>query len=354
MKVLVIGGTGYIGTRLMALMQARTDCTPIAASRGAGGAGGEDGPGLRLDTRDEAALTQALRGVDAVVNCVAGSAPSIAAGAWALARAVRIARVPAVVHVSSMAVYGDRQGPVTEASPWGRPLGWYARAKQDAERALRTLAHSVEGSTPATRLTVLRPGCVWGPGSALWVGRIARWLAQGRLGDVGEWGDGWTHGVTVDDVCQAIWHAIWQALQTPGDDTASGAVRTFNLAAPDSPRWNDWFTDLALALGHIPVRRIRPLQLRADAWVLGPPLHVARTLMARAGLAHRWPEPISPGLLRLWSSTLQMNARAAGRELKVDWTPYPEARRQCVAWLSEDPVSTGGARPEVPAAARVR
>jgi nucleoside-diphosphate-sugar epimerase len=249
-----------------------------------------------------------------------------------------------------MAVYGDRQGPVTEASPWGRPLGWYARAKQDAERALRTLAHTVEGSAPATRLTVLRPGCVWGPGSTLWVGRIARWLAQRRLGDVGEWGDGWTHGVTVDDVCQAI----WLALQTPGDDTASGAVRTFNLAAPDSPRWNDWFTDLALALGHIPVRRIRPLQLRADAWVLGPPLHVARTLMARAGLAHRWPEPISPGLLRLWSSTLRMNARAAGRELKVDWTPYPEALRQCVAWLSADPVSTGGARPEVPAAARVR
>jgi hypothetical protein len=81
---------------------------------------------------------------------------------------------------------------------------------------------------------------------------------------------------------------------------------------------------------------------------------LARTLMARAGLAHRWPEPISPGLLRLWSSTLRMNARAAGRELKVDWTPYPEALRQCLAWLSADPVSTGGARPEVPTAARVR
>jgi nucleoside-diphosphate-sugar epimerase len=167
---------------------------------------------------------------------------------------------------------------------------------------------------------------------------------------VGEWGDGWTHGVTVDDVCQAIWHA----LQTPDDDTASRSVRTFNLAAPDSPRWNDWFTDLALALGPVPVRRIRPLQLRADAWVLGPPLHVARTLMARAGLAHRWPEPISPGLLRLWSSTLRMNAHAAGRELKVDWTPYPEALRQCVAWLKADSVSVAGAHAEVPAAARVR
>ena len=282
MKVLVIGGTGYIGTRLMALMHARTDFTPIAASRG------NTGSGLRLDTRNEAALTQALRGVDAVVNCVAGSAPAIAGGAKALTRAARAARVPAVVHLSSMAVYGDRQGPVNEASAWGKPQGWYARAKQEAERALRTLAHTTDGTTPTTRLTVLRPGCVWGPGSALWVGRIARWLMQGRLGDLGELGDGWTHGVTVDDVCRAI----LQALQTPDAHAASGPVRTFNLAAPDSPRWNDWFTDLALALDRIPVRGIHALQLRADDWVLGPPLHAGRALLAR--VVHEGLRPVFP------------------------------------------------------------
>ncbi len=344
MKVLVIGGTGYIGTRLMTLMHARTDFTPIAASRR------NTGSSLRLDTRNEAALTQALRGVDAVVNCVAGSAPAIADGAKVLARAVRAARVPAVVHVSSMAVYGDRQGPTDEASAWGKPQGWYARAKQEAERALRTLADTRDGTTPATRLTVLRPGCVWGPGSALWVGRIARWLIQGRLGDLGELGDGWTQGVTVDDVCCAI----MQALQTSDTPAASGPVRTFNLSAPDSPRWNAWFTDLALALNRIPVRRIHPLQLRAEAWVLAPPLHAARSLLKRSGLARRWPEPISPGLLRLWSSTLRMDSRAAGRALELVWTPYPEALRQCVAWLTAGPVSASGASPEVPAAAHVR
>jgi len=344
MKVLVIGGTGYIGTRLMALMHARRDCTPVCAARRA------SSHGLSLDTRDEAALTQALRGVDAVVNCVAGSAPAISGGAWALARAARAARVRAVVHVSSMAVYGDRQGRVDEASAWGRPQGWYARAKQDAERALRTLAHATPGSPPTPRVTVLRPGCVWGPGSTLWVGRIARWLAQGRLGDLGDLGDGWTHGVTVDDVC----HAILQALQTADHDTAPNAVRTFNLAAPDSPRWNDWFTDLALALELTPVRRIHPLQLRADAWLLGPPLYAARTLLARAGLARAWPEPISPGLLRLWPSTLRMDASAAGHALGLEWTPYPEALRECVAWLKAGPAPAGGASPAVPAAARAR
>ena len=344
MKVLVIGATGYIGTRLTARMHAQGGYTPVCAARSA------SVHGLRLDTRDEATLTQALRGVDAVVNCVAGSASAIAGGAWALARAARKTRVQAVVHVSSMAVYGDRQGPVDEASPWGRPQGWYARAKQEAERALRTLTHTSEGASPATRLTVLRPGCVWGPGSTLWVGRIARWLAQGRVGDLGDLGDGWTHGVTVDDVCQAI----LQTLQTPDDPAVPDAVRTFNLAAPDSPRWNEWFTDLALALDLTPVRRIRPLQLHADAWLLGPPLQAARTLLARAGLARDWPEPISPGLLRLWSGTLRMDASAAGRALGVDWTPYPEALQQCVAWLKAGPASAGDPSPELPAVARVR
>ncbi len=88
MKVLVLGGSGYIGAHLVTLLRADGHHVPTSASR-RGGAGH-----LCLDTRDEAALTQALRGQDAVVNCVAGSGPAIAEGARALARAVRAARVP--------------------------------------------------------------------------------------------------------------------------------------------------------------------------------------------------------------------------------------------------------------------
>lgn len=336
MRVLILGATGYIGSRLMSHLQADGRFDPIGGSRRGS---------LHLDTRDQYALTQALSASDAVVNCVAGSARAIAEGAQVLARAACAARVPAVVHLSSMAVFGDREASVHEDSPLGDVPGWYAQAKQTAEAAMTALAHKVTGPAGGVRVTVLRPGCVWGLGSTLWVDRIARWLVQGRLGDLGAAGDGWTHGVTVDDVCVAI----VQALHRPA---APGALRVLHLAAPDSPRWNDWFTDLALGLGATPVRRISPWQLRADACVLGPPLELARRLLAPTPWAHTLPPPISPGLLRLWRSPLRMEATRAPKALGLTWTPYPTALRACLASIKADRAPAAGKDCETPASAR--
>jgi nucleoside-diphosphate-sugar epimerase len=344
MKVLVIGGSGYIGTRLVALMRAGGRYTPVSAARHAGSGH------LRLDTRDEAALTRALYGMDAVVNCVAGSAPAIAGGARTLAQAMRAARVPALVHLSTMAVYGDLEQTVDEATPLPAPRGWYARAKRAAEAQVLALARGParEAQDTTPRVTVLRPGCVWGPGSTLWVQRIVRWLHQGRLGDLGEDGDGWTHGVALDDVCAAI----LASLQRPA---APGVPRVLNLAAPDSPRWNAWFADLALAAGATPLRRIRPGQLRADAWLLGPPLHLAQRLLKAAGRdATVLPDPISPGLLRLWRRQMRMDASAATRTLDLAWTPYPVTLRQCLSALRAGPARAAGTGRQPPGAAPAR
>lgn len=325
MKVLVLGGSGFIGNRLAYLMLARGDATPIVASRRAGG------QGFSLDTRDEASLVRALREVDAVVNCVAGSASAIAQGARVLARAARQAGVAQVVHMSSMVVYGEQEGLLDEAAPLRPARGWYARAKRSAEEAMGDLA------AQGARVTVLRPGCVWGPGSALWVDRIAAWLASARLGDLGEAGDGWTNGVTRDDVCEAALRALHQP-------APAGTLRVFNLAAPDSPRWNDWFTDLAVATGATPLRRVHPLPLWLDAWVTGAPLHAARRLLACLGLEHALPGPISPGLLRLWRRQLRMDASAATRALGLSWTPYRMAlQRSAAHWLALTQPSGGAA-----------
>lgn len=311
MKVLVLGGHGYIGAHLVRHLLASGQDAPLVASRHARGGS------LALDARDPVALARALRGVDAVVNCVAGSAAAITDGAWALAQAAAQARIGSVVHLSSVAFYGDQDGVVDEASAPAPADGWYGRAKQVAEAQMQVLA------ARDVRVTVLRPGCVWGPASLLWVDRIAQWLMQGRLGDLGEHGDGWTHGVMVDDVCEAI----RQALRRP---PPTGRPRVLNLAAPDSPRWNTWFTDLALATGAVPLRRIRPLQLQADAWLLGPVLHGARRLLAHRG-GQRLPYPLTPSLLRLWQRPLRMDATAATRALDLAWTPYAMALSQCAA-----------------------
>ncbi|MGZ5269763.1 MAG: NAD-dependent epimerase/dehydratase family protein [Ramlibacter sp.] len=317
-NVLVLGASGYVGSRLIALLRETGWARPIGASSRARGEGQ-----LRLDARDGAALAEALRGMDAVVNCVAGDAESIALGARMLAQAAAAANCPRIVHLSTMSVYGDREGRVDESADRGPPLGWYDQAKRDAEDHLRGYAAS--GGTTV----MLRPGCVWGPGSELWVGRVGRWLRAGRLGDLGEDGDGWSNLVHLDDVCLA---AV-RSLQLP---LGRGQTRVYNLAAPDSPRWNEYFTDLALAIGATPVRRLGARRLALDARVAGPVLHLARKALQRAGRSPAvLPDPITPGLLGVWQRHLRLDPGAATRELKIDWTPYPAALEEATAWFLE-------------------
>jgi len=318
MKVLVLGGSGYIGSRLCALLQASGWATPVSGSSRSRASGVES---RQVDTRDAASLALALRGIDAVVNCVAGDARSIADGAGRLAQACRDAGCERIVHLSSMSVYGHLEGVVREEAPLDPTLGWYARAKCEAESRMAWFAR--EGG----HAVMLRPGCVWGPGSELWVGRIARFLRSGRLGDLGVAGDGWSNLVHVDDVCQAVINALRSPF-TPAQ------ILTYNLAAPDSPRWNDYFVDLALAIGATPVRRLGPWQLRLDAYLAGPPLKVAEKVLSRVGQAGNIvPDPLPPGLLGLWQRHLKLDSRAAERDLRVRWTPYPQALHEAVQEL---------------------
>lgn len=317
MKVLVLGGSGYIGSRLCAALAATGWATPVSASSRRPTPGVES---RRVDARDADSLARALQGIDAVVNCVAGDAQAIAQGAAALAQACRTAQCGRVVHLSSMSVYGSQEGDLLEQAPFDPSLGWYARAKCEAERHMALLARA--GGTVVT----LRPGCVWGPGSQLWVGRIGRWLRSSRLGDLGAAGDGWSNLVHVDDVCSAVVAALRAPL-------AGGEMRAYNLAAPDSPRWNDYFIDLALAIGAVPVRRISPLQLRLDAWVGGPALKLAQVALSRLGRSgNAVPDPVSPGLLALWDRHQYLDSRLAERDLELRWTAYGTALRQSALW----------------------
>lgn len=317
MKVLVLGGSGYIGSRLCSLLAGGGWAAPIAGSCRHQAAGV---PSLRVDTTDPLSLAGAVRGMDAVVNCVAGNPRAIAAGAKVLAEACAKVGCGRIVHLSSMSVYGPHEKPVEERQPLDPALGWYARAKCEAERQVASFAAA--GGTAV----MLRPGCVWGPGSQLWVGRIGRYLHARRLGDLGAGGDGWSNLVHVDDVCQAVAAALRMPLP-------AGQVRSYNLAAPDSPRWNGYFVDLALAIGATPVRRVSALQLRLDAWVGGPALKLAERALARAGRAPgTLPDPLPPGLLGLWRRHLRLESQAAGRDLAVRWTPYGQGLQQSARW----------------------
>jgi len=323
MKVLVLGSTGYIGRRLMKCLSHASWAEPVGASRTKAVAASEAGDWMALDTRDRVALTGALQGFDAVINCVAGDRVSIAQGARDLMEAATVAGCRRIVHLSTMSVYGAAEGLVNEEATLEQPAGWYGEAKRQAETHMRQFAQK------GGEVVVLRPGCVFGPGSELWVGRTARWLLAGRLGDLGEAGDGWSNLVHIDDVCQAVMAAL--KLQIVPD-----SFPVFNLAAPDSPRWNEYFTDLAIAIGATPVRRISVARMRVDSLVAGPPLKIAERLLAYFQKKNTaLPEPIPPGLARLWGQHIRLDAQNTSQKMGISWTNYEHGLQASASWFAE-------------------
>lgn len=318
MRVLILGGAGFVGQRIVAALQAQGGWQVRVASRHArpGAAGHEV---VQANTLDAASLRRALEGCDAVVNCVTGSGRTIAEGAQQLALALADSSCQRLVHMSSMAAYGDLEGCLRDDTPLGSGGGWYAQAKRDAEAVLAPLA------VGARRVVMLRPGCVHGPGSHLWVQRMGQWLQTGRLGDLGVAGDGWSNLVHVDDVAAATVAALhWKA---------SGLL-VANLSAPDSPRWNDYLVALGVALGATPVCRVSAWQLKIDSRLAAVPLRVWERLLPRLGLPQRWAPPaLAPSLLVLLQQDRKLLSVVASQQLGVRWTPFASGVAKSAEWF---------------------
>jgi nucleoside-diphosphate-sugar epimerase len=320
LNVLVLGGSGFIGPRIADALRSSGWANATCAARQPARAPSVTGT-IRVDPRDPVGLAKALQGMDAVVNCLVPDEASVADGARCLAAAAASGRCRRVVHLSTMSVYGAVEGVVTEEAALDPSAGWYARDMCAAEGHLA--AYSRQGG----EVVMLRKGCIVGPGSEPWVGRIGRLLCARRIGDLGLGGDGWSNLVHVDDVSQAVLSALRMPVR-------AGAPTAFNLAAPDSPRWNEYFTDFALAIRATPLRRLRRRRLKIDAYVAGPLLKIAERLSRRGGRpGRRLPDPLPPGLLRLWAQEIRLDVTAATREMRLRWTTYGDSLRSSVDWF---------------------
>jgi nucleoside-diphosphate-sugar epimerase len=312
-RVLVLGAGGFIGRQVVAALSTSDWAAPIAAARRAGA---DPSGTIQVDATDAGRLREVMAGVDGVVNCVAGNESTIVDGARALFEAAGdLPQRPRVVHLSSMAVYGDRVGDVDESAASGTGLSPYGAAKFEAERL----------AAAGGFVTCLRLGIVYGPGSPQWSGRMAQLLRAHRLGDLGSAGDGICNLTYVGDAVQAI----LRTLRTP-----HAAGRIYNVAGPDFPTWNDYLSRYALALGAVPVARISRRRLKLESKLLAPPLKVAEILAARLAprLGALLPQPIPPSLVRLFGQEIRMTVGLAERELGMEWTPLEKGLRTTADW----------------------
>ncbi len=310
--ILVTGAGGFIGGHLVSQLRHDPDCTVIAATRD-----GRDGS-RRLDLRDHAALRGGLAGVGAVVHCAVGNRAVTVDGTRDLLAAAAAAGVRRFVHISSVAVYGGATGAVTEAARTVPTAGRdYAAWKAAAEQAC--LAQT------DMEVVRLRPAIVYGPGSELWVAKLAERITSGKWGTFGPNGDGNCNLIYVKDVVSAV----ERSLVVPG---LGGKV--FNLSGDGSVTWNEWFSRMAQALGAPALRRIPPLALQARMLASLPVKAAARL---RPGLAANWllgaPARSELALFSLHATYPAEAARAA-----LGWSALigvDDGVAGCIAWLRD-------------------
>jgi nucleoside-diphosphate-sugar epimerase len=278
-RAVVIGARGYLGRVLVPVLAGsgfdvhevgrRAPATSIA-------------PGFApCDATDPAALRTALADADLVVNLMAGPPGAMLRVAENLSDNLRRHPALRLVQLSSLAVFGQMGGVLDETSPpRPTPLHAYGAAKLQAEQRLL----AVPGV--AGRCVILRPGCIYGPGSPHWVDRLCRLLLAGRLGWLGPEGAGLSPLVHVQDVAQAVAAAL-----RPASDAG-----IYHLLSPEALTWNVYFRRLGRRLDIDALPSIRAAHLDVETWITGP----ARALLSRA--MGQPADHVTPAMRRLFRS----------------------------------------------------
>ena len=237
MDVFLTGGTGFLGGAVARRLRARGD-TVRALVRDPARAGGLLAMGCDLvigDLSDEAALTTACAGADAVVHSAALYEVGVPAsrrealvdtnvcGTERVLGAALSAGVRRAVHISTVAVFGNTRGQVVDEGyrkpadiP---PTSVYEETKAEAHRRAHEIA---ERGLP---LVTVQPGVIYGPGDPSTFGELVDQFLSGRLPAVPFPGLGITP-VHRDDAADGVLRALDRGV--PGESYVLAGEPTTN------------------------------------------------------------------------------------------------------------------------------
>lgn len=248
MKVFVTGATGLVGSHtaerlrgagheVVALCRRGADTAHLAAL------------GCVLmegDLRDSPEVhARRLAGCDALLHAAAylyggpdlESVRSVnVAGTRALLEGAASAGVGQTVHISSVAVYGDLPGRITEDTPLEaplRPVDFYGRTKREAEAVVAELRQR-----HGLSVTTLRPPAIYGERDRLFVPRLVAFLRRPVTFLLGS-GDTRLAAVYAGNVAEAVVRAL----------EGKGRGGTFNVTVDVPVTQRTMYGGLAQAMG---------------------------------------------------------------------------------------------------------
>jgi nucleoside-diphosphate-sugar epimerase len=303
-SVVLLGGSGFIGSAI-----GRQLPDAVAPSHS------------EVDVRDPAAVRRAISPGDVVINATgyANATDRTAAGRARLrasnVEAVRcLAEASAergaaqLIHLSSVAAMGRRQGVMLTEDDIAEPTSPYAVSKRDAERVLASVGEP-------SRVTILRPTSVFGAGRGL-AATLCR-VAAMPVVPLPAGGRALIPFTYVDTVAEAVVASI-------GNERCLG--RTFIVGDPTSYTLRSIVRGLAAAMGHSPR-------------IVGIPSRVARLAgRLEAVLARARGRPPLLDETRLGTLTNSISFSTDAFRAATGFTPtidFEEALRRLAAWYVE-------------------
>ena len=193
MKVFVTGGTGFIGGEVVRQLRGRGE-EVICLVRNPGKATKLNELGCELasgDLGDEAALRKGMEGCDAAIHAAAMYEVGIpakqhpamyaanVAGTEHVLRAAQSAKVPKIVYVSTVGIFGNTHGKVVDEGyehPGREFTSYYEETKLEAHRIAKRMM--AEDDLPCV---IVQPGGVYGPGDTSQVADLLEEFFAGRL-----------------------------------------------------------------------------------------------------------------------------------------------------------------------------
>lgn len=308
-RVAVTGATGFIGARLAEKLASGSEASVSALVRNVQRAKrltDRGVPVLQADLGNRAAIAEALRGNDVVINTVHDFRASERRNVQAFSNLLDgcvAAGVKRLVHTSTIVVYDDwPHGEISEDSP-RRANG---TAYKNAKVAMEEMAFE-RASKSELSVAILQPTIVYGPQGWIWTDRIVEQLQSGTV-VLPTRCDGHCHAVYVDDVVDALTRAASARIDT---------AESFIVSGPEPVSWRQFFESYDRMIGANSIRYLDlESQQEATAGSVGRleslarnPLQIAQVPLVRALLGFVQRAIGDDALARIRAGAMKLNQK---------------------------------------------